>query len=625
MSDVQPRPAGSAASGCVSIATDAAISASKAALLVRMLDCTIEALIVIRSYAANTLFSLSIGKVYAAYKRKLVTYFVLIPTGIFAILAACFGVDVFFNHVHVSFPASVACLLLLFAALVGTEQVLGAHRMRKLVGWIDVPAGWSLRWINIFFAPSFVMLPLSPSIGIVEVVKMAAVFVIGFIVMMAFCAWFTRLLQLVTGTSKRSAAARAEELHRSDIDEIPMTAMTPRSETGDMTTTPNIGSPSRPGTPLTPASPRTPESPHIPGTPRIHESPPVPGSPLAGLSRVPSGLGINTPAPALLHGMPVVAGGKASSSPLALPPQIGVTETPQPTRAQRWASTVIANQDSVLYGLVLVFVGIPVYFAGHYAMPLHLAITILVFQGAMKIPATWRRFLHPVLISALFTVLIIWAFGAMRGLSLTTTLHSYKTGTNYLALWESGASSLPKPGAGDIFSSVLDASIVALALPMFQYRRELREHFVAITVPNVAMSIGSLFAYPYICYAIGIQAERALAFSARSLTLALALPAVSNLGGDAYTIAAVAIMSGIIGVLIGTKIMAWMRIPEDDYVTRGVTLGANSSALATAMLLRTDPRAAALSSLSMSLFGAITVLFTSIPAIVNVVRSLVGL
>lgn len=63
----------------------------------------------------------------------------------------------------------------------------------------------------------------------------------------------------------------------------------------------------------------------------------------------------------------------------------------------------------------------------------------------------------------------------------------------------------------------------------------------------------------------------------------------------------------------------------DDYVTRGVTLGANSSAVATALLLRTDPRAAALSSLSMSLFGTITVLFTSIPPIANAVRSLVEL
>jgi putative effector of murein hydrolase len=63
----------------------------------------------------------------------------------------------------------------------------------------------------------------------------------------------------------------------------------------------------------------------------------------------------------------------------------------------------------------------------------------------------------------------------------------------------------------------------------------------------------------------------------------------------------------------------------DDYVTRGVTLGGNSSAIATALLLVTDPRAAALSSLSMSLFGIITLALTSIPPIVNAVDSLVDL
>ena len=63
----------------------------------------------------------------------------------------------------------------------------------------------------------------------------------------------------------------------------------------------------------------------------------------------------------------------------------------------------------------------------------------------------------------------------------------------------------------------------------------------------------------------------------------------------------------------------------DDYVTRGVTLGGNSSAIATAFLLVSDPRAAALSSLSMSLFGTITVVLTSIPPVTHVIRALAGL
>jgi putative effector of murein hydrolase len=56
-----------------------------------------------------------------------------------------------------------------------------------------------------------------------------------------------------------------------------------------------------------------------------------------------------------------------------------------------------------------------------------------------------------------------------------------------------------------------------------------------------------------------------------------------------------------------------------------VALGGNSSAIATAVLLVSDPRAAALSSLSMSLFGIITLALTSVPVIVKAIDSLVDL
>ncbi|KAL2356605.1 hypothetical protein BJ546DRAFT_1059166 [Cryomyces antarcticus] len=62
-----------------------------------------------------------------------------------------------------------------------------------------------------------------------------------------------------------------------------------------------------------------------------------------------------------------------------------------------------------------------------------------------------------------------------------------------------------------------------------------------------------------------------------------------------------------------------------DYITRGVTLGSNSSAVATALLLASDPRAAAFSSLSMSLFGTVMVALTSVPPLVALVAALVAL
>lgn len=445
---------------------------------------------------------------------------------------------------------------------------------------------------------------------------------LGFIVVFIITAYMTRGLQLFTGSHKKAQAARAEELGPQE-DEIPMSQTPPPQETPAQSTDVSAHTSAVALTDIT-----------IPG--RSYE--PAHTQPLDD----------QTPASPT---SPVVS--ERPTSPRSLPPQA----PPAPPRARLWAVTVQAHLDTITYLTFLISIGLPVYYAKGYAMPLHLTFTVLMYFVALSLPLTWKRVLHPVIVSALFSVLGIWIFGLIggNGRSLDPILEEYTTGLKYLQLWEHSYTTGEMPGAGDILGTVLDASIVSLALPMYQYRRELVEHFTAIVAPNVVLSIGSLYGYPSLCYAVGISATRSLAFASRSLTLALAIPATTNLGGDEKTVAAVAIMSGIVGALIGSKILTWLRIPEgesssclsvvlvsslvvrelletsltttaltDDYVTRGVTLGANSSAVATALLLRTDPRSAALSSLSMSLFGTITVLFTSIPPIANAVKALVG-
>ncbi|KEY68490.1 hypothetical protein S7711_09790 [Stachybotrys chartarum IBT 7711] len=507
---------------------------------------------------------------------------VVVPPGITAILAGCFAIDTLLRRLSVTFPASVAAMVLLLAALLLSEVALGAQRTRRLVGWIDVPAGWSLRWISLYFTPAFVLLPLSPPIGIAEVGKIVAVFIIGFFVMMALAAYMTRSLQLLLGSSKRALAERAEELdggiaNDSPPQDLPLASR--RTSISQATST----------VPLRPTS-----RPQSPPSLRLNDQGDMDQD------------------------------GRESAAAQALPAYPAQT-APAPPRAERWAVGVMANIDACVFAVLLLCVGLPLYYGAGYAMPLHLTVNILAYLASLAIPHPWKQALHPVLVSSLIAVLLIWPLALARGDSLTTALTDYRTGSRYLRLWSDTTTRHRPPGAGDMLGTLLDAAIVALALPMFQYRRELRVHFIPIVVPAVLIAMGSLFAYPPLCHAIGIAAPRSLAFASRSLTLALATPATENLGGDVNTVAALAIVSGILGVLVGQWLLGLMRIPADDYVTRGVTLGVNSSAIATALLLRTDPRAAALSSLSMSLFGTVTVLFTSIPPIAALVRSTVGL
>ncbi len=61
------------------------------------------------------------------------------PIGLLIILLACFGVSTAIGISGVSFPASVACLLILFAGLLLCHALFGDRKARAIVKVIDVP------------------------------------------------------------------------------------------------------------------------------------------------------------------------------------------------------------------------------------------------------------------------------------------------------------------------------------------------------------------------------------------------------------------------------------------------------------------------------------------------------
>ncbi|CAH0021531.1 unnamed protein product [Clonostachys rhizophaga] len=91
-----------------------------------------------------------------------------------SMLAVCFGMRIFFSTVGISFPPSVACMIIFFILLLCSEALLGTRPTNAVVGLIK--GDWALKLINNFFAPAFIMFPTSPPIAISEVMKIIAVF-----------------------------------------------------------------------------------------------------------------------------------------------------------------------------------------------------------------------------------------------------------------------------------------------------------------------------------------------------------------------------------------------------------------------------------------------------------------
>jgi len=279
-------------------------------------------------------------------------------------------------------------------------------------------------------------MPLGPSISGPEVGKIIAVLIIGYVVVFAFTAYLTRGLQYLLGTSKRAVTERAEEMGQED-DEIPLTDVS--------------------------------NSIAASGVQSESFLPLLPG-PAATELQAP--LRAQDPNKVIGTGGPPMEQPEFSTAPVA--PSL-VRQDPAPmTRAQIWAAEINLNLDLLIYTSVFFGVGMPVYYAAEYAMPIQLTVTILAYFAAISLPPLWRRFLHPAMVTSIITIVALWVLAQTYGDTITDELKAYKTGTRYIQLF-SGARNVPKPGAGDFLSSVLDVSIVSLALPMFQYRQELKK------------------------------------------------------------------------------------------------------------------------------------------------------
>ena len=76
-----------------------------------------------------------------AWRRSLTAWF-YVPTGVVLVLLACWGVDSLIGLSSVSFPASVALLIVLFFALFICGTILGDRRTKKIVHVIEIPVSF---------------------------------------------------------------------------------------------------------------------------------------------------------------------------------------------------------------------------------------------------------------------------------------------------------------------------------------------------------------------------------------------------------------------------------------------------------------------------------------------------
>ncbi|AET41391.1 LrgB family protein Ecym_8097 [Eremothecium cymbalariae DBVPG len=610
------------------------------------------------------------------YHKELIREYILIPLGVVCVICVLYGVDRLIKDVfRIKFPASVAVMLVNFAFMCMCSMLKKPYA-DMYISIIDVPLGWSLRWMNLFFTPAFVTLPLSDRISFKETMLIVATFVIGYVVGFVVLAYITILCQKTFSSEKmKSIFTRQHELG-DDTDQRSRFAPVELKQSSDSSNSTFEGAAAG--------------SEH-PSTRQIddHGLEDIQLMSVASNSNIPISRSV-THVP--LRDSQISKNEKNSSSstdPVTSSPMLYISSTdrnqdtassnisfrsggsktmtmkpPTPTRTrnsgfiprvsdeekniycERAVTRQIPQQMNLIFTTAMLkehfhhiiyslgfFASMFSYFFSWYTMPYHFFTAVCTFMFITNAPLVnnpkHKRFVHPVICSVALTWLIMLVSVLIKHRQVKyfiTELRDYKTTRTYLNLFNYTEFKYRQwPGAGDVFSSCMDVSIVALSMPMFSYRRDLRKHFLSMIPPICVLSISCLTLYPLICHKIGISTDRSIGFVGRNITLALGTPTIANLNGSITLMAVTTVLSGVLGALTGGPMLDWIKVPEGDYVTRGVTLGCNSSAIATAYLLGVDKRAAAISSLSFVLFGTFMVILSSIDSMQSFVYNLAAL
>ncbi|EIN05697.1 LrgB-domain-containing protein [Punctularia strigosozonata HHB-11173 SS5] len=540
-------------------------------------------------------------------RARLIQQWVIIPVVILVMLVYVWAVNLLMVKLPFTFPASVVCMLLTFIILSSCSAIFGHRRVALPLRYLEPAADFLLKWISVFFCPSFILLPLNERntrIGGLEIAKIILQFFVSFVVFVLLAWAFVKFLLAISPVRKiRGSDETMAEIPGESI-EMTMAGTTAIDNGG-----------------LAGAEAHE----HVPEQ-NVTLPEPVLAKGDGGRSsrdpvRRPESLDLPTST-----ATPELSRNQSQTTLVRVPGIVANTETKEESRPEQLAPRIRKLIAPTVYGLIFL-VSIPVFYTTSQSLPLFLSWNILMFIfSAEAIPTRVRRVMHPILTCSVFSVLGLWAMGAIRGWSIFESLDHYSTGTKYLQLFDpKGQTHLPPPGAGDVLTSVLDASIVSLAIPMYRYRAEMRRYWFEMLFTVLPLSLLSVFIYPLVSRAILISPSRALAFAARSVTTPLAIPMEASLQGDSGFTVLLCIFTGILGAIAGPQMLRVLRVKDSDFITIGVVLGCTASAISTAALLGTNPRAAAISSLAFVLYGISCIILTSIPPVVSVVQMLAGL
>lgn len=145
---------------------------------------------------------------------------------------------------------------------------------------------------------------------------------------------------------------------------------------------------------------------------------------------------------------------------------------------------------------------------------------------------------------------------------------------------------------------------VCLAVPLYEQVKQLKKNLPAIAVGVFAGALTSIVVVFIMCKLWGLEDPVTISLLPKSATSAMSMVLSEQNGGIGTLTAAVSIITGVQGALMGSMLCKLLRLT--DPIAQGVALGTASHVVGTSKANEMGPLQGAVSSLSLALSGIMT-------------------
>ena len=161
-----------------------------------------------------------------------------------------------------------------------------------------------------------------------------------------------------------------------------------------------------------------------------------------------------------------------------------------------------------------------------------------------------------------------------------------------------------------IIDWLLVMATALLAVPMYQQWQFIKQHYRAIALPLVAGSISGPLIALGILWVFSAPQKLVASSAAKSITSPLAMEVTAMIGGWPDVAAALVILTGLVGAVIGPGLFKLFNIRSD--FAQGLAYGTAAHAIGTAAALTKSPRCGAIATVALCVNGVLTVVMLPI-------------